>query len=562
MRNLLSFLNVFHKKRISKIAVLLVISLNISAQTNVNSRGVIRTPLKGMNDETLFRTITQELSDDAFGGRKPLTIYEAPTLDYIAARFKDVGLEPAVGDSYLQKVPLLGVQTHIKNNELIVSGSKSTVKLRYWDDFVIWTLRAEKQLKVSKADFVFVGFGIHAPEYGWNDYAGIDVKGKVVVMLVNDPGFYDDNLFRGKNMTYYGRWTYKFDEAGRQGAAAALIIHDTAPASYNWSVVQNSRASSSLTLYSETENKQLIPFQGWITTESAQKLFASAGASLDESVASAKKKGFKSFPLKLKTTIETTNDIEIAESANVAAILPGTTHKDEFIIYSAHWDHLGIGKAVNGDSIYNGASDNATGVAALALIGRRFAELPERPERSILFLAVTAEESGLLGSEYYANHPVFPLDKTVICLNIDSYGDRFRTSDVILSAPGQSETDRYVIDAAAAQGRSITYSNDNSGGGYYRSDHYNFAKAGVPVALASGGRNYFDPDAARAHRLKYYPNGTYHQPSDEYHDWWDVSGSLEDIYLFFGIGLRLANDGYFPKWNDGIEFKAIREKKN
>ncbi|MCL2502821.1 MAG: M28 family peptidase [Bacteroidales bacterium] len=522
---------------------LLAVGLPVVAQTYA--------PLKGMNDETLFRTITRELSDDSFGGRKPLTPYEAPTLDYIANRFKEVGLEPAAGGSYLQKVPLLEVRTHVKNNEVVVSGNRGTVRMRYWDDVVIWTLRAEEKLKVDEADFVFVGFGIRAPEYGWDDYAGVDVKGKVVVMLVNDPGFYDDNLFRGKNMTYYGRWTYKFEEAGKQGAAAALIIHDTEPASYGWSVVQNSRATSSLTLYSQEENKKLIPFQGWITGASAQKLFDAAGVSLEESVAAAKKKGFKSFPLGLRTTIESVNDVSFGESANVAAVLPGTSLKDEYIIYTAHWDHLGIGQPVAGDSIYNGASDNATGVAALVMMGRRFNELSERPKRSILFLAVTAEESGLLGSEYYAKNPLFPLDKTVICLNIDSFGDNMRTSDVILSAAGQSETDRYVIDAAAAQGRNVVFSNYDPAGGYYRSDHFPFAKVGVPVALAKGGSNYLDPQAAQAHRAKYYGASTYHQPSDEYHEWWNVSGSLEDIYLYYAIGLRLANDGYFPKWYDG-----------
>jgi len=542
------------KKVLITLMLWLIASLSATAQI---------TPLKGMNDETLFRTITRELSDDAFGGRKPITPFEAPTVNYIVERFKEVGLEPAAGGSYLQKVPLLGVQTHLKNNELVVSGTKKTVRLRYWDDIVIWTLRAEKQLKVNKADFVFVGFGIHAPEYGWDDYAGIDVKGKVVVMLVNDPGYYDDNLFRGKNMTYYGRWTYKFEEAGRQGAAAALIIHDTEPASYGWSVIQNSRASSTLSLYSKTGNKELIPYQGWVTGESAQKLFDAAGVSLIESVSAAKKKGFKSFPLKLRTTIESKNDIEIGESMNIAAILPGTSLKNEYIIYSAHWDHLGIGQPTDGDSIYNGAGDNTTGVAALVLLGRRFKELPERPKRSIVFLSVTAEESGLLGSQYYAENPLFPLDKTVVCLNMDNYADGLRTSDVILSAPGHSETDRYVIDAAASQGRTVTFSNDNSSGGYYRSDHFNFAKVGVPVVLAKGGTQYLDPDAAKAYNAKYHEGRyIYHQPTDEYHDWWDLSGTLEDIYLFYGIGLRLANDGYFPKWNDGIEFKAAREKKN
>jgi len=538
------------------ITVLLTISLSSTAQT-----GVKYVPLQGMNDETLYRTVTSELSGDAFGGRKPLTPYEALTVEYIANRFKEIGLEPAAGGSFLQKVPLLSVATHLKNNEIVVNGAKKTVKLRSWDDIVLWTLRADKHLKVNKADFVFAGFGIYAPEYGWDDYAGIDVKGKVVVLLVNDPGFYDDNLFRGKNMTYYGRWVYKFAEAGRRGAAAALIIHDTEPASYGWSVVQNSRFSSTLTLYSESGNAELIPYQGWVNGESAKKLFEAAGVSLDESVAAAKKKGFKSFPLPLKTTIESTNEVIFGESANVAAILPGTSLKDEYIIYTTHWDHLGIGQPVNGDSIYNGANDNATGVAALMMLGRRFKELPERPKRSIVFLAVTAEESGLLGSEYYAQNPLFPLEKTAVCLNMDSYGDRMRTSDVILSAPGHSETDRYVIDAAAAQGRTVTCSYDNSTGGYYRSDHFNFAKAGVPVVLASGGTNYIDPEAARAYNAKYHDGKyIYHQPSDEYFDWWDLTGTLEDIYLFYGIGLRLANDGYFPKWNDGVEFKAAREK--
>jgi Zn-dependent M28 family amino/carboxypeptidase len=304
-------------------------------------------------------------------------------------------------------------------------------------------------------------------------------------------------------------------------------------------------------LYSETGNKELIPFQGWVTGESGRKLFDAAGMSFDESVEAAKKKGFKSFPLKLRATIESTNDVEIGESANVVAILPGTSLKDEYVLYSAHWDHLGIGKAIDGDSIYNGALDNATGVAALVLMGKRFVELPERPKRSIIFLAVTGEESNLLGSEYYVKHPLFPLEKTAICLNFESLGDKFRTSDLILSAAGQSETDRYVIDAAATQGRTVVFSNDNASGGYFRSDHYSFAKVGVPVVLAGSGENYLDPEAAKAHNEKYY-NGknTYHQPSDEYHDWWNVSGSLEDIYLFYGIGLRLANEGYFPKWNE------------
>jgi Zn-dependent M28 family amino/carboxypeptidase len=515
---------------------------------------------QGISDEELFRTNIRELSGDAFGGRKPLTKYDALARSYIADKFKEAGLEPVNG-SYFQKVPMLAVHTHIKGDEVVLKGAKGSLKLKTMDDIVLWTLHAEKKLKVSNAALVFAGFGINAPEYGWNDYAGLDVKGKIVVVLVNDPGYYDDNLFRGKNMTYYGRWTYKFEEAGRQGAAGILIIHDTAPASYGWSVVQNGRASAVLSLYSETGNKELVPLQGWITGEAAQKLFGLAGISIDESLAAAKKKGFKAFPLGLKSTIETNNDVEIAESANVAGVLPGTDLKDEYIIYSAHWDHLGIGTPVDNDSIYNGADDNASGVAALILLANRFKQLPQRPRRSILFLSVTGEESGLLGSEYYARHPLFPLGKTVVNLNMDGYGNKGRTHDITLAAAGDSETDRYVMDAAATQGRVVKIAANQTSGGYFRSDHFNFAKVGVPVVLAKGGRDYLDPKAEAERRARYGGKSTYHQPGDEYHDWWDVSGSLEDIYLFYGIGLRLANDGYFPKWNEGVVYKEIREGK-
>ncbi|GHU56684.1 peptidase M28 [Bacteroidia bacterium] len=510
------------------------------------------------DDEKYLRTYIKELSADQYGGRKPLSVHEGPVLEYITAKFKEAGLEPAVGGSYLQKVPLLSVTPHLRNNQIVVNGKKGKATLKYWDETVVWSLRTEKNVKVTNADYVFAGFGINAPEFGWNDYAGLDVKGKIVVILVNDPGFYDDNLFKGKNMTYYGRWTYKYEEASRQGAAGALIIHDTAPASYDWSVVQNSRAGASISVVSDQGNKELVAFQGWVTGDAAKKIFTAAGVSLDESLAAAKKKGFKSFPLGLKSTIEITNDVVLAESANVAGVLPGTTLKDEYIIYSAHWDHLGIGQAVDGDSIYNGAGDNASGVAALNLLAKRFHDLPERPKRSILFLAVTAEESGLLGSEYYSKHPIYPLKKTVVNLNVDGAGDKVATKGVVISHAGMADTDQYIKDAAATQGRTVTTSNDNRGGGFYRSDHFNFAKVGIPVILASG-RTPVDSVAAKKHQELYGGKNTYHQPSDEYHDWWDFSGSLQDIYLFYGIGLRLANDGYFPQWAEGAEFKPVRD---
>ena len=546
----------------SLLIFLLTLSMSAIGQTITSSDCFVS--LYGLDDETLFRTVTRELSDDWFGGRKPLTSFEKPTLNYIAQRFKEVGLESATPDgSFFQPVPLLSVFSHMKNNEINVNGANSSVNLKNGDDIVVWTMRAEEHVKVEDVEFVFVGFGINAPEYNWNDYDGIDVKGKVVVMLVNDPGFFDENLFRGKNMTFYGRWTYKFAEAGRQGAAAALIIHETEPASYGWNVVESSRSSASLTLYCEIENKQLIPLQGWITNESAQKIFNAAGVSLEESKNAARKTGFRSFPLNLKTTIETANDIEFGVSQNVAGILPGTSLKDEYIVYAGHWDHLGIGIPVDGDSIYNGAIDNATGIAAMILIARRFKELSQRPKRSIVFLAVTAEETGLLGSRYYVENPLFPLEKTVVCLNMDSYADRFRTRDVTLFAPGLSETDLYVTEAAAAQGRKVTNSYDDPSGSFFRSDHFPFAQMGVPVVLAKGGVEYIAPDIVETYKTKYHNNNypPYHLPADEYFEWWELSGTLEDIYLFYSIGLRLANDDYFPKWKEaGAQFKAAREK--
>ncbi|MDR1407610.1 MAG: M28 family peptidase [Tannerella sp.] len=510
-----------------------------------------------ISDEQLHRTGIRQLSDDAFGGRKPLTEHEQITVDYIADRFRSLGLQPVDG-SYLQDVPLLSVKTEVKNNAVRFKGKKGAAQLRIMDDIVLWTLHAEEKLKIQNAELVFVGFGINAPEYGWNDYRDVDVKGKIAVMLVNDPGFYDDHLFRGKNyMTYYGRWTYKYEEASRQGAAGALIIHETQAASYPWSVVQNGRASDILSLLSPTGNRELVPLQGWITGEAARQLFQIAGRPLDQILDDAKKQNFKAIPLGVTATIETVNRVRTGNSHNVAAILPGTDLKDEYIIYSAHWDHLGIGTPIDGDSIYNGAGDNASGVSALFLIARKFARLPQPPRRSILFLALTAEESGLLGSEYYATHPLFPLRKTVVNFNMDGYGDKLHTTEVRASGGGLSkDIDRYIVEAAATQGKPVTFSTTNPGGGFFRSDHFNFAKAGVPVVLASGSKP--DPKAAEEHRKLSNGKSTYHQPSDEYHDWWDLTGALEDIYLYYGIGLRIANDTRFPQWDDPT-YKAARE---
>lgn len=508
------------------------------------------------DDELLFRNSVEVLASDSFGGRKPMTKHETLTVNYIADQFKSLGLQPLNGDSYSQNVPLVEIASTPKNNEIVVKGKKGTVLLKHQDDFVFWSRRVREQVKVNNADFVFAGFGINAPEYGWNDYDGLDVKGKIVVVLVNDPGFYNEELFRGKNMTYYGRWVYKCEEAARQGAIGVLIIHETSAAAYGWDVVRSTWGRVNLNLHNEDDNLSLCAIEGWISGQSAEKLFDIAGVSYKDAVDAAKKKGFKAIDLNFKSTIEYKNEILKGQSTNVAGVLPGTDLKDEYIIYTAHWDHFGYGEPLNGDSIYNGAIDNATGVAGLFVIANRFRQLENRPRRSVIFLSVTAEEAVLLGSEYYCKHPLVPLNKTVANINMDSFGPSERVKDVIVTGKGDSETDRYVIEAAAAQGRVVKPVANASGGGYYRSDHFNFAKVGVPVVVAKGGSDLLD-SSKKPLKLK---ESTYHKPTDEYDPSWVVSGTLENLYLLYGIGLRLANESYFPKWNDGVQYKYVREK--
>lgn len=360
-------------------------------------------------NEKDFRKWEEVIASDSFGGRAPLTPYETKTINYIASQFKEIGLIPANGDSYFQKVPLLKVATQPAGGSIKVKTKNGKVSLKNWDDIIITSVRGKKTVNIPKADFVFAGFGINAPEYGWNDYKDLDVKGKIVLVLVNDPGYYNPSLFKGKDMTYYGRWIYKFEEASRQGAAGVLVIHDTQPASYGWNVVQASWGSKNLSLVSDKENADKVALQGWISLPATQRLFKSAGVDFEKAFAAAKQSGFKAIDLKAESNVKLKNDVYISNSHNVAAILPGSDKKDEYLVYSAHWDHFGIQKPVNGDSIYNGASDNASGVAALLVLARKFSHQKQQPKRSILFLSVTAEEAVLLGSEYYTQHPLVPI---------------------------------------------------------------------------------------------------------------------------------------------------------
>ena len=503
-------------------------------------------------DLAFFKERVKTLGSDEFGGRKPLTEYETKTIHYIADEFKKLGLQPANGDSYFQSVKEISTFTRPVKDKITVKCAKGSMDLKFSDDIVVWTNRGTEQVVIPTTDYVFCGFGINAPEYGWNDYANVDVKGKIVIAMVNDPGFYDTSLFRGKNMTYYGRWTYKFEEAQRQGAAGLLVLHNEAAASYGWKVCQASHVQTNIALCSETMNAEALGMKGWLSEEACKKMFALSGLNFDETIAAAKKPGFKSFTMKAKSKVILNVKMTVGESHNVAAVLPGTDLKDEYLVFTAHWDHFGIGTPIDGDSIYNGASDNASGVATLMLLAKKYQSLPVHPRRSIVFVAVTSEECGLLGSQYYCEHPLFPLSKTAINLNFDGTAPRERTHDVSLRAAGKTDTDALVIAMASAQGRTVKVITEDPAGGYFRSDHFNFVKKGVPTILVGGGKDYVDKARHEA-KPKVY---RYHQPNDEYDEsWWNFDGAMEDMNLMFSIGLVIANNDEMPKWTKEADFQ-------
>ncbi len=518
-------------------------------------------------DEAAFNAIEAEsyaehirvLSSDEFLGRKPFTKGDTLTVQYIEQQFKALGLEPGNGDSYFQEVPMAEVHSQPKNAKWNFKSNSSNISFNHLDDYVIGTKRLVDEINVDETELVFAGFGIVAPEYNWNDYEGLDATGKTVVVMVNDPGYYDKTLFKGDTMTYYGRWTYKFEEAARQGATGVLIIHHTGGASYGWNVVRNGWTGPQLNLQTSDNGASRAAFEGWLTGEAADKLFALAGIEQDL-IAEAKKPGFKPVPLGIKTAVSLKNTFRKSTSNNVIAKLPGTKRADEVIIYTAHWDHLGIGETMNGDSIFNGAIDNATGVAALFELAKGFKAAAVQPERSIIFLAVTAEEEGLLGSEYYANNPVYPLDKTVANLNMDSFSPLGRTTDYSVVGLGQSELDEYAIEAATQQGRTVRDSGNPSAGGFFRSDHFNFVKVGVP-ALYSGSGSDLIGDSTSIADLRAKFAGRYHQVTDELDENWNFEGILEDIRLVLAVGYKLSMEKTFPSWKNGSEFKELGEKR-
>ena len=496
---------------------------------------------------------TKVLSSDAFGGRAPSSEGERLTLEYLTEQFKAIGFKPGNGDSFLQEVPLVSIEA--SPDMTLTIGGKD---YQHGTDMVMGSSRISELEQLKNSELVFVGYGVNAPEYNWNDYKDLDVKGKTVVILVNDPGFatQDPELFTGNAMTYYGRWTYKYEEASRQGAEGAIIIHETKPASYGWPVVKNSWTGPQFSFQRDDGNKDRVAVEGWIHSDVAAELFAKAGLDFGEMKARAAKGGFNIDMGNLDASITVKNTIKESVSYNFIATLPGNTSPDEHIIYSAHWDHLGTDPTKDGDQIYNGARDNATGTAALIEVAEAFSKLPNKLDRSVTFLAVTAEEQGLLGSKFYAANPVIPAAKTVANINMDALNVNGKSKDVAVYGLGQSELDNYLTAAALKQNRIISGDPRPAAGIYYRSDHFAFANIGIPALYAKGGAVPADQATADL-RAKLDPilAKCYHGLCDEYSDDWDLTGAVEDMQLFFEIGVELSAKDVWPQWSKTSEFK-------
>ncbi len=513
-----------------------------------------------ITEEDLIKHI-KTLASDNYEGRFPGTPGGAMTEKYLVAEFQRIGLQPGNGASFLQEVPLVEITAN-PNADLVIAGRGRAITYKYGSSFAGGTRRVVDAVQLHQSDVVFVGYGIVAPEYEWNDYRNVDVQGKTVVILVNDPGFatQDESLFRGNAMTYYGRWTYKFEEAARQGAAAALLVHETAPAGYPWSVVENGWTGPQSYLKRQDNNMTRSVVEGWITHDAARSIFTMAGKDYEDEKKAAATREFRAVPLGLSASVAIQNEVRRSNANNVAAVLPGTVRPDEVVIFMAHWDHLGRDESLVDDQIYNGARDNAMGTAALLELAQAFTRITGGMDRSIMFLAVTAEEQGLLGSAYYASNPLYPLAKTVAAVNIDAAGIWGRTKDVTVVGMGNSELDDYVKSAARAQGRVALAESEPEKGYFFRSDHFSLAKVGVPALYVDNGFDSveYGPEWGKKQSDE-WTSVHYHRPSDEYNDSWDLSGFVEDLQLLLRVGYELATDSDFPEWSEESAFRSIRE---
>ena len=548
--------------------------IRVSAQATSNE--VELTPALGsIRSADLLKHVTA-LASDEFEGRSPGTRGEELTVNYLVEQCRRLGLKPGNPDgTYIQNVPMIGF-TPRPSFSYLAGGQKTDVA--FPAECVVWSRWFVPEVRVPAFDttmvsseMVFVGYGVVAPEYGWDDFKDVDVRGKTIVMLVNDPAIpdpndpskLDDTMFKGRAMTYYGRWTYKYEIAAAKGAAAAIIVHETGPAGYPYFVLVSSNSRENFDLQAPDKNRHTAAVEGWITLDQAKKLFASAGHDFDTLKQQAIRRDFRPIAFGAKANFRIETSLRDVASRNVVALLEGSDPrlKDEYVIYSAHWDHLGRNPNMGGDQIFNGALDNASGTAALLELAEAFTELKPAPKRSVLFLFVTAEEKGLLGAKYYATHPLYPMTKTLANLNIDVINPWGRTRDINVIGYGSSSLEDLLQDFAKAQGRVATPDSEPEKGRYYRSDHFEFAKLGVPAIYLKGGIEYLGKPSGYGHKKSEdYTALDYHKVSDEVKPDWDLSGAVEDIRLLFQVGHAVAQGDRFPEWKPGSEFKARREE--
>jgi len=508
------------------------------------------------------------LASDEFEGRAPASLGEDRTVEYLVSQMKGLGLAPGNPDgTYVQKVPLVGFQSRVRGS---IQVGADRIPLEKSEDWTSVSRRQVPTVSIADSPLVFVGYGVVAPEYGWDDYKGLDVRGKTLVMLVNDPPVVDpkdsnrldESIFRGRAMTYYGRWTYKYEIAAEKGAAAVLLIHETGPAGYPYEVVVGSWGRENFDIPREDKNVGRAAVESWIPEAKARALLTACGQNLDELKRKAATPDFEPVELNARLAAVAENSLRQVESHNVVGKMVGSDPvlRDETIVYTAHWDHLGKDPSLKGDQIYNGAADNASGVAMMLEIARGFSQVEPKPQRSILFLAVTAEEKGLLGAKYYASHPLYPLEKTVANINTDVINLWGRTRDITSVGLGQTTLDELLETAAKVQGRTVGPDPDQEKGMYFRSDHFEFARAGVPALNAKSGADYIDKPAGYGQAKRdSYTKDDYHKPSDEVKPDWDLAGAQEDARLLLEVGLAVANGAKWPEWKPGSEFRARRE---
>jgi Zn-dependent M28 family amino/carboxypeptidase len=538
-----------------------------SGRDTTVSAAALQPALAAITSDQMLQHINR-LASDGFEGRAPGTAGEDSSVAYISEQFKAIGLAPGNPDgTWIQPVSLVG---YTSKTDASIAVAGKTMKLTFPNDFVGVSRRNANDVRVDGSDVVFVGYGVVAPEYGWDDYKGLDVKGKTIIMLVNDPAIPDPNdstkldstMFKGKAMTYYGRWTYKYEIASDKGAAAAIIVHETGPAGYPFSVVTGSWGRENFDV-KETGPTNRVAVESWLTLDKTKELFKNAGLDFDSLHRAATKKDFKPVALNAKATFHVKNTVREIQSKNVVAKLEGSdpTLKNEYVIYTAHWDHLGKDTTLKGDQIFNGALDNASGTAALLTLAKAYKALPTPPARSLLFIALTGEEQGLLGAKWYAQHPLYPLNKTLADMNIDGVNQWGKTKDITVVGYGNSTLDDLLGSVLASQGgRTVKPDPEPEKGFFYRSDHFEFAKEGVPALFTDAGTEFVgkDPSYGQKKRDEYTAND-YHKPSDQVKPDWDLSGAVEDMQAFFQVGYRVAQTDRWPEWKPGTEFKARRD---